>query len=234
MNRNYIIIIIGLTIISLIVILYMNKNDDNMGRIILDFNRSLVNVNSGTQNSNGNINSPELQQSEKIINGWQKFNGVDDNFNISYPSDWSILSHQKVIGTISGSSIVSSYLLGETSKKDEFFASSIEIKIYTIDPARPLESIAAQDEDIVRSGTPETSSKVSNYESLVISEKKAIRYYIDSAGTPSEGGYMEDILIRDGEKIYEIETMTKDKNNFNNSRQLFENVISSFQLDSRI
>lgn len=230
MNRKYIIIIIGLAIISLIVILFMNKNDDNMGRIILDFNRSLVNVNSGIKNSNGNINSSEFQQSEEIITGWQKFNGVDDNFEISYPSDWSILSHQKDTGTIPGSSIVSSYLLGETSKKDEFFASSVEVKIYTIDSARSLESIAAQDEDIVRSGAPETSSKVSDYESLVISGKKAIRYYIDSAGTPSEGGYMEDILIRDGEKIYEIEAMAKDKNDFNNSRQLFEDIISSFQI----
>ena len=89
--------------------------------------------------------------------------------------------------------------------------------------------IFTSDEDVPLDFYDYEEHELTEPEMITVDGHEAIRYTINVLkGT--EPCYIEEVLVRDGEKVYDIEAIAQDKNSFENYRTEFENIVESFQV----
>ncbi|MFH0952597.1 MAG: hypothetical protein V1838_05495 [Patescibacteria group bacterium] len=174
-----------------------------------------------------NINDRELNisDSQLLIN-------KQAGYRLYYPEKWfQVLSEESSDCLLTGSSncIEDSISSVDPGSINGAYSGGFDMYIqsYKLNQDVNLEDLFEQDEDITGDFYESTENSYVGPEALTVDGRSAIRYSINAVYS-SEPSYIEEILIRNGDQVIDIEAIVTEKSEFEIYRQEFENIINSF------
>lgn len=155
-------------------------------------------------------------------------------YALSYPENWfKVAENTEAACLIAGAEncVMDSFSSVDPATVQGAYSGGFDFSVlsYEISPDIDLGQIFTADEDVPTDFYQYKEHELAEPETITVDGHEAIRYAINVLkGT--EPCYIEEVLVRDGGKVYDIEAVVQDENAFDDYRTEFENIIESFQV----
>lgn len=182
------------------------------------------------------LESISFSETETEINDWQDYQNKEMGYAIKFPENWfGVIKNYEILCSVNGSSdcIEDSFSSVEPEKWSGAHSNGFDFYVmkYKFDNNKSLNEIYKYDEDI----PSEETIKAGNYEFEIsepvpgiVNGQESFRYSVNAVFS-TEPCYIEEVLIRSGDYVYDIEAIVLKKSNFESYRDIFEEIIRSFE-----
>lgn len=183
------------------------------------------------------LNTLSFAKSETEIENWQEYKNEKMGYIINLPGTWfNSIKDFEVLCTVYGTgdciedgftSIDPKLFQGRISYGLDFY-----IMRYKFSQDKSLEEIYKNDEDRPSEEMIKEAGfkiEVSDFQNFTLNGKEAGRYSLNAIEF-TEPGYIEEVLIRNGDYVYDIEAIVGQKSYFESYRDEFEKILESFEI----
>lgn len=226
-KKNFVsILVIAIVLIVIIILIFfVFKN--------LSSNNNLNQI-KNDQNTNAQYNKPLSKES---IPGWQVYRSELYGYELQFPDDWYRADpfdgpylnpvNGEVNTHIESFSPESNKLVNDSAYPGPTF----QIASYAVKTDFTLREIAMRDEDIATEDRAFIEETEKSTRDEIITGRPAIRYIIDGHKDPNvtEPAYIAEMLIKDGNKIHDIEFIVDSFEEFEKYEDDYELMLSTFQ-----